>query len=252
MPVLPEWLFMDGMKKLIDIDRAWVPQTKDSSLYIRPFMFATDCLLGVHPSTAYKFYILLSPSGAYSSSASAMKIRVEQKYTRAAPGGVGFSKNAGNYAGSLIAAQEAQKAGYDQVLWTDPFEHKWLDEVGMMNVFFVLNGKIITPDLDGGTILDGVTRKSAITVLQEEMNREVEERSINIDELVEGFKKGTFTEAFGTGTAAVVSFISRIGYENTVMDFDVAKLTTAIELKQRLDAIRGFTVEDKRGWMVKV
>lgn len=250
MPSLPEWLFIDGMKKLIDIDRKWIPQTKDSSLYIRPFMFATDCQLGVHESGTYKFYILLSPSGPYSSSP--MKIYVEQKYTRAAPGGVGFSKNAGNYGGSLIAAREAQKLGYDQVLWTDPFEHKWLQEVGMMNVFFVLNGKAVTPTLEDGTILDGVTRKSAITVLREEMGIEVEERHINIDELVEGFKKGTFTETFGTGTAAVVSFISKVGYKDTVMDFDVSKSKIAIELKERLDAIRGFAVEDKRGWMVKV
>ena len=140
MPVVPEEIFIEGMRQLVDIDKQWIPDRENHALYIRPFMFSTDPMLGVRPSNTYKFLIILSPVGAYF--AAPMKIFVEEKYTRASPGGVGFAKNAGNYGGSLVAATEAQKQGYDQVLWTDAFEHKWLQEVGMMNVFFIINNKL--------------------------------------------------------------------------------------------------------------
>jgi branched-chain amino acid aminotransferase len=249
MPSVPEEIFMEGMKQLIALDKNWIPQRDDYSLYIRPFMFSTDTLLGVRPSETYKFLIILSPTGPYY--AAPMKIAVEEKYTRAAPGGVGFSKNAGNYGGSMLAATEAKKQGYDQVLWTDAFEHKWLQEVGMMNVFFVVDNVVITPSLEEGTILEGITRDSVITLLKE-MGCSVEERRINIDELVEAYKKGSFTEAFGTGTAATVSLIKELKYRDMVMDFNLNSLKIAPSVKANLTAIRDGKAEDKHGWMVKI
>ena len=249
MPTVPEEIFMDGMKQLVSLDKNWIPSIKDHSLYIRPFMFSTDHVLGVKPSETYKFLIILSPTGPYH--AAPMKIFVEEKYTRAAPGGVGFAKNAGNYGGSLIAAEEAKKLGYDQVLWTDAFEHKWLQEVGMMNVFFVINNTAVTPSLEEGTILKGVTRETIITLLNE-MGLTVEERKINIDEVLAAYKNGSLKEVFGTGTAATVSPIEKLRYKNEVMDFDMGKITIAPALKKTLDGIRSCTIEDKFGWMIKL
>lgn len=249
MPEVPEEIFMEGMRKLIALDKNWIPAIKEHSLYIRPFMFSTDQMLGVRPSASYKFLIILSPSGPYY--ARPMKIMVEEHYTRAAPGGVGFSKNAGNYGGSMLATTEAQKLGYDQVLWTDAFEHKWLQEVGMMNVFFVINGKAVTPSLEEGTILAGVTRDSVITVLRE-MGIEVEERRINIDELLEAYGKGTLQEAFGTGTAAVIAAIKELRYKDFIMEFDVSKFPVAGAVKEKLSAIREGRETDVHEWMFKV
>src|SRR5437763_16868230 len=158
-------------------------------------MIATDTALGVKPSDNYKFLVMLSPTGPYYGNP--MRIAVEEKYTRAAPGGVGYAKNAGNYGGSMLAATEAKQTGYDQVLWTDAFEHKWLQEVGMMNVFFIISNVAVTPTLKDGTILAGVTRSSVITLL-EETGLKVEERKISIDELAEAYKQGSLKEVFGT------------------------------------------------------
>ena len=248
MPPITEEIFMDGMKLLVDLDKNWIPNKKNHSLYIRPFMFSTDCQLGVKPSETYKFIIILSPTGPYF--AEPMKIFVEEKYTRAAPGGVGFSKNAGNYAGSMIAAKEAKKLGYDQVLWTDAFEHKWLQEVGMMNVVFVINGVAVTPSLEEGTILKGVTRDSVITILKD-MGIKVEERRINIDELMEAYKNNHLQEVFGTGTAATIALIKELRYKDFVMQFDTTKCKIANTVKQTLDDIRSCSVDDKFGWMIK-
>lgn len=249
MPEVPEYIFMDGMKQLIDIDRDWVPNKLDHSLYIRPFMFSSDPIIGVKPSDTYKFMIILSPTGPYYSSP--MKILVEEEYTRAAPGGVGFAKNAGNYGASMLATALAKEEGYDQVLWTDAFEHKYLQEVGTMNVFFVLGNTAVTPSLEEGTILAGVTRNSAIIVLQE-MGYEVEERPITIDELIGAHKAGVFTEVFGTGTAATISFIKELKYKDYIMKFDVDNLKVAKELKNRLNGIRYGETEDVHNWMFKV
>ena len=249
MPEVPEEIFIEGMRRLIAIDKNWIPQRKDYSLYIRPVMFATDQFLGVRPSETYKFLIILSPSGPYF--AAPMKILVEEKYTRAAPGGVGFSKNAGNYGGSLRAATDAKARGYDQVLWTDAFEHKWLQEVGMMNVMFLINNTVITPSLDEGTILAGVTRDSVITILQE-MGFNVEERRINIDEIIEAHKNGSLKEVFGTGTAAVIAPIVELRYKDYVMQFDITNWKTAPAVKARLSAIREGKTHDEYGWLVRV
>jgi len=249
MPTIPEEIFIEGMRQLIAIDKNWIPQRKDYSLYIRPLMFATDQFLGVRPSETYKFLIMLSPSGPYF--AAPMKILVEEKYTRAAPGGVGFSKNAGNYGGSLKAATDAKHKGYDQVLWTDAFEHKWLQEVGMMNVFFLINNVAVTPSLEEGTILEGVTRDSVITIL-EEMGLAVEERKISIDEVIEAHKNGTLQEVFGTGTAAVIAPIKELRYKDYIMQFDTANWKTSPAIKARLSFIREGKAEDVYNWLVRI
>lgn len=249
MPTVPEEIFMTGMKMLIDLDKNWVPHLANHSLYIRPVMFSTDTLLGVRPSDTYKFMILLSPSGPYYTTP--MKIYVEEKYTRAAPGGTGFSKNAGNYANSMLAAKEARAKGYDQVLWTDPFEHKWLQEVGMMNVFFVIDGKALTPSLDEGTILNGITRKTLITLLQE-AGIEVEVRRMNIDEIVAAYHAGTLQEIFGAGTAASVAPIKELGYRDLRMEFDLEKFKIAPMLAKVYDDIKYGKIPDTHGWMVKL
>jgi branched-chain amino acid aminotransferase len=249
MPAVPEDIFIEGMRQLIGIDKEWIPAKDEYSLYIRPFMFATDAALGVKPSDTYKFMILLSPTGPYY--ATPMKIYVEEKYTRAAPGGVGFAKNAGNYGGSLKAAAEARAQGYDQVLWTDAFEHKWLQEVGTMNVFFVFGQTAVTPPLDEGTILEGVTRDSVIQVLREQGMR-VEERKININEVVDGHRSGKLTEIFGSGTAATISFIKELRYKDYTMHFDVSGFQTAPAIKKILTEIREGKRPDIHNWLVKV
>ncbi len=249
MPEIPEEIFIEGLRQLVELDKNWIPAKEDYSLYIRPLMFATDTALGVRPSETYKFIIMLSPAGPYF--AEPMKIAVEEKYTRAAPGGVGFSKNAGNYGGAMLASTVAKQKGYDQVLWTDAFEHKWLQEVGMMNVFFIINGVAITPTLEDGTILEGVTRDSAITGLKE-IGYKVEERKISIDELISAYKEGKFEEVFGTGTAATIALIKELKYKDFVMHFDVNKWEVAPELKNWLTEIREGKREEEHGWMFKV
>jgi len=249
MPVVPEEIFIEGMRQIIALDKKWIPAKKDHSLYIRPVMFATDEVLGVRPSENYKFIIILSPSGPYF--ASPMKILVEEQYTRAAPGGVGFSKNAGNYGGSMLAATLARQKGYDQVLWTDAFEHKWLQEVGMMNVFFIINNIAITPSLEEGTILEGVTRSSVIRGLKE-MGIAVEERKISIDEVVTAYKEGKVSEVFGTGTAAVIAPIRELNYKGFAMDFDTDSYKISSAVKNWLSDIREGRREDKYGWMWRV
>jgi len=249
MPTVPEWLFMDGMKQLIKIEKDWIPKLEDHSLYIRPFMIATDPFIGVRPSALYKFMIILGPAGPYNSEP--MKILIEKDFTRATPGGVGFAKNGGNYGASLYPVVLAQKKGYDQVLWTDAIEHKYVEEVGMMNVMFVIDGKVITPSLERGTVLKGVTRASAIILLRE-MGYTVEERNLSIEEIVAAHKAGKLEEVFGVGTAAVVSFISRLAEGDYLMDFDLTKSIVAPKLKKKLNDIRIGLEEDKHGWMVKI
>ncbi|MDQ2753524.1 MAG: branched-chain amino acid aminotransferase [Bacteroidota bacterium] len=249
MPEVPEEIFMDGLRQLVKLERDWIPTKQDYSLYIRPVMFATDEVIGVHPSNSYKFFILLSPTGFYYGAP--MKILVEETYTRAAPGGVGFAKNAGNYGASLQAAQKAKEMGYDQVLWTDAFEHKWLQEVGTMNVFFVIDNVAITPPLHEGTILAGITRDSAIQILND-MGLEVEERNISIDELIAAYEAGKYIEAFGTGTAATVSYIKELRYKDDSMYFDTAKWKVAPELRKRVNDIREGRAQDIYGWLMAI
>jgi branched-chain amino acid aminotransferase len=246
MPEVPEQIFMEGLRTLIDIDKDWVPGFKDHSLYIRPFMISSDNAIAVRPSENYKFFIILSPTGPYY--AKPMRIYVEEKYVRAVPGGIGFAKAAGNYGAALYPSMEAHKKGYDQVLWMDAYEHKYVQECGTMNVFFIIGNKAITPGLEEGTILEGITRDSVITVLKE-MGLTVEERPIAIDEITAAYNAGELKETFGTGTAATIASIKELCYKDFAMHFDLDKWTVAPEVKRRMDAIRYGEVADNHNWL---
>ncbi|WP_313185198.1 branched-chain amino acid aminotransferase [Sphingobacterium siyangense] len=244
MPEVPEEIFMDGLSKLLDIDRNWIPAKEGSSLYIRPFMFGTEAALGVHPSKSYKFIIITGPVGAYYSKA--ISLKVETYYTRAAEGGVGFSKNAGNYALSLYPTQLANDEGYDQIMWTDASEHKYIEEAGTANLIFRIGDTIITPH--GDTILHGVTRRT-IMELAEKWGYKAEQRKVSIQELIDGIKAGTVTEAFAAGTAATITDISRIGFEG--QDYHLPPVEGR-EFSNRvlnyLNDLRYGKVEDPFGW----
>lgn len=249
MPPVPEEIFIEGMRRLIAIDKSWIPGKPDHALYIRPFMFACDELIGVKPSDSYKFLIILSPTGPYYSAP--MRIYAEEKYTRAAPGGVGYAKVAGNYAASMYATAEARRKGYDQILWTDATNHLFAEEIGTMNVFFVVDGKAVTPDLGAGTILAGVTRDSVMTILRD-MGVQVEEKRVNLEELAAAYKEGRVTEIFGTGTAATISLIRELKYKDAVMTFDETNWKLAPEVKRRMDAIKDCSAPDTHGWMFRI
>ena len=253
MPKVDEELLLDGLKQLVDIERDWVPEGEGQSLYIRPFVFATEGILGVRASQQYKLLIILSPSGAYygGDTLKTTKIYVEDEYVRAVRGGVGFAKVAGNYAASLLAQTNANKLGYDQVLWLDGVEQKYIEEVGSMNIFFVENGKLVTPALNG-SILPGITRKSIIE-LAKELGYEVEERKVSIDELFEAYDKGELTEVFGSGTAAVISPVGTLKYEDreiVINNNDPGEITK--KLYDTYIGIQSGKLEDKHGWRVIV
>ncbi len=249
MPAVSEEIFMEGMKQLVALDAAWIPQQPDHSLYIRPFMFSSDELIGVRPSDTYKFLTILSPTGPYYNAP--MRIYVEEQYVRAVPGGVGYAKAAGNYGSAMYATAQAKKIGYDQVLWTDAFEHKYVQEIGTMNVIFIIGDKAVTPDLGAGTILAGVTRDSALTLLQE-AGFTVEQRALSILEIIDAYKAGILYEVFGTGTAATISMIKELRYKDFVMNFNTDEWRTAPTIKKWLNDIREGKREDKYGWMVKL
>lgn len=237
-----------ALDQLIELEKDWVPAAEDGSLYIRPFVIATDDILGVKPGDHYYFMIILSPSGLYySSGLEPIKIYVENAYVRAVRGGVGEAKTGGSYAASLLAQDEAHNEGYSQVLWLDGVERKYIEEVGAMNIFFVINGEVVTPML-AGSILPGITRKSAIQLLQD-WGVPVSERRISVDELAEAGRNGSLQEVFGTGTAAVISPVGELKYGDEVFkigDGNIGKIT------QRLyDAITGIqfgNVKDDFGW----
>ncbi len=249
MPEVPEEIFVDGMKQLLEIEEQWVPAAHDYSLYIRPFMFANDAFIGVRPASSYKFLIILSPTGPYVSHP--LRIFVEENYVRAAEGGVGFAKNAGNYGAAMLPTAEAQKKGYDQVLWTDAKEHKYVQECGTMNVFFIFGNTAVTPGLESGTILEGVTRMSVIQMLKD-MGLTVEERELPIAEVKEKYKSGELTEAFGTGTAATILMIQELADKEGKMIFPESKWKTGPAIKAALDAIREGSAPDVHGWLEKV
>jgi len=249
MPEIPEDIFIDGIKKLVSLDRKWIPNNEGGSLYIRPFMFANDEYVGIKASDNYKFVIFCCPVNAYYSEP--IKIKIEQTFVRAAKGGTGDAKTGGNYAASLHAVTRARKIGYTQMLWTDAVEHKWIHECGTMNVFFVIDDKIITPNLDG-CILQGVTRDSILTLLRDNEYK-VEERPISIDEMVEAHRNGQLKEVFGAGTAAVIAQIKAIGYNDedlTLPPFEEWEVSNW--LFETLQGIKHFKIPDKYGWMVRV
>jgi branched-chain amino acid aminotransferase len=245
MPAVPEDLFINGMHALIETDHDWVPSAEGSSLYIRPHIFATEARLGVKIAEQYKFIIMTSPVGPYFNKP--IRVKVEEKYVRAAEGGTGFAKCAGNYGGAFYPTQLAREQGFDQVLWTDAKEHKYIDESGAMNVMFVMDGVLVTPKLTSA-ILDGVTRGS-ILVLAEDLGLPHEERKISIADLEEGFAKGTLTEAFGAGTAAVVAPISGIHIHGTDYELPpVRKDSFQLRVKQKLHDMRHGIEPDIHNW----
>lgn len=250
MPEIPEDLFLDGLHALVSIDSNWIPAQEGSALYVRPFMFANDEFIGVRPSESYKFFIITGPVGPYYPKP--VSLLVEQKYARCAvKGGTGEAKAAGNYAGSLLPAKLAQMKGYDQVMWLDSNEFKYVQEVGTMNIFFVIDGKIITPALDGG-ILQGITRDSILKIFREK-GFQVEERRITIDEVAEAYKAGKLQEVFGAGTAAIVSHVSKILYGELLMELPPVESRKYGELaKAEINGLRSGRIKDTHGWIVPV
>ncbi len=251
MPKIDVEFTMNALKELISIDQHWVPHSEGTSLYIRPTYIATEPFIGVHPSTEYIFYIILCPVGAYYATGFApVKIKVEDKYVRASIGGVGDAKTCGNYAASLLSAEEAKKEGYTQVLWLDAQERKYVEEVGTMNMFFVIDGSIITSPLTG-SILPGVTRDSVIQICKSE-GLKIEERKLTIDEVIKALDDGKLDEAFGSGTAAVITPVGSLGYKGK--DYDINDLKVG-ELTQKLyDTLTGIQwgkISDKFGWTQK-
>ncbi|MDR0881167.1 MAG: branched-chain amino acid aminotransferase [Candidatus Adiutrix sp.] len=237
IPDFDQGLALAALKELLLIDQAWVPSTPGASLYIRPFIVATEPHLGVRPAREYLFMIITGPVGPYYPEGFApINIYVEPQYSRTAPGGLGEIKAAANYAASLFAAEEAHKKGYTQILWLDPCHHKYVEEVGSMNMFFVLDGELLTSPL-AGTVLPGITRQSVLT-LAKDWGLKVAERPLPIEEIIGAQESGLLTEAFGTGTAAVVSPVGRLHYQD--QDLVVGGGQTIGPLTQRLyDEITG-------------
>jgi branched-chain amino acid aminotransferase len=250
MPDVPEEIFVEGMRRLVEIDKDWVPAAEGTSLYIRPFMLAIDEFIGVKPAEKFMFIIVTSPAGPYYSKP--VSIYVQDEYVRAFPGGIGFTKAAGNYGMSMYPTMKIKEMGYDQILWTDGYEHKYVQEIGTMNVFFVMGDKVVTPDLKQGTILEGVTRDSVITLLREK-GVTVEERPVSIDELADAYKAGNLREAFGTGTAASIAPIAELTFHDEHMKLRPVEEWELVNwLKAELSDIRYGRKEDTHGWILKV
>lgn len=244
---------LEAIKAIVDYDKDWIPTAEGTSLYIRPFVIATDAHLGVHIAKNYLFAIILSPVGAYyATGINPVKIYIETEYVRAVKGGTGFAKVGGNYAASLKGQEKAEKLGYAQVLWLDGIHRKYIDEVGAMNVFFVIGDEVVTPALDEGNILPGVTRDSCLALLRS-WGMKVSERRVSIDELKEAYAAGKLTEAFGTGTAAVISPIGELNDDGNIMTLSDGKIGPISQrLYDTLTGIQWGKIEDTMGWIVKV
>jgi branched-chain amino acid aminotransferase len=250
MPEVPEGLFLDGVKALLREDREWLPSAPGTSLYVRPFIFATEPFLGVRPAKQVVFAVILSPVGGYfSGPARPLKLWVEQERSRAAKGGIGEAKAAANYVASLLAAEDAKHRGFDQVLWLDGAEHRYVEEVGTMNFFARIGGKLVTPALEG-SILPGVTRDCVIRLAKDE-GVQVEERRVSLAELQQAGKAGTLEEVFGTGTASLVAPIGELAWGNDAIRVSG---TGALgeKLRTLLAGIQRGEVADKYGWLEKV
>jgi len=252
IPRVDEEFCVEAVKELLKVEKDWVPHTDGASLYIRPFIFACDPFVGVKPADHYMFMIILSPSGAYySTGLNPVKIYVEQKYVRAVRGGTGFAKTAANYAISLKGQDEAHQQNYEQVLWLDGVEQKYIEEVGAMNIFFVIDNEVITPELVG-TVLPGITRKSAIEICKSK-GYKVSERRITIEEIAKAYDEGKVQEVFGTGTAAVISPVGHLKWGDKIMTINDNKIG---EISQMLyDTMTGIQygkLEDKFGWITKI
>lgn len=247
MPNVPKELFVEGLKELVGLEHNWIPPQQGSALYLRPFMYADEPFIGMRAATHYKFIIMASPAGPFFSKR--IKLWAEKQYIRAAHGGTGEAKAAGNYAAAIRPTELAKAKGYDQVLWLDAAEHKYIQEVGTMNIFFKINNDFITPELDG-SVLHGITRASVIALLKD-MGYNVTERKITIDEIREASNNGTLKEAFGTGTAVGIAYIQNIGLEDeTIHVSDDSPV--GLKVNDTLNAIKTGQQEDKFDWMTKV
>ncbi len=251
MPELPVLDFIQAINDLVKLESDWIPTLPNTSLYIRPFMFAYQPKLGVHDAEHYKFMVILSPVGSYyKEGLKPVKIYVEDKLVRAVKGGTGFAKCGGNYASSILAQMEAERKGYSQVLWLDGVHHKYVEEVGTMNAMFVIDDKIITAPLEG-SVLPGVTRDSMIKLLKKK-GYTVEERHLSIDELIKASKENRLSEAFGTGTAAVISPIGTLAYKDEIF-FETNKIGKISQmLYDTLTQIQNGIIEDEFGWTYEV
>jgi branched-chain amino acid aminotransferase len=252
MPEIDVDFMVDAIAQLVKLEKDWIPSSEGTSLYIRPFMMATEAFLGVHPASDYLLLVILSPVGPYyPEGLKPVRIYVEEEHVRAVKGGTGFTKCAGNYAASLIGQVEAEKQGYAQVLWLDGKEQKYVDEVGAMNVFFKVDGKVITPELSGA-ILPGITRDSVITLLKD-WGVPVEERKVSMQELADAYKAGKLEEAFGTGTAAVISPIGELRWGDTVMNINNNEIGPLSQrLYNQLTGIQRGTAEDTFNWVYEI
>ncbi len=249
IPELPEEIFMEGLHELLKLDHEWVPSKEGTSLYIRPFIFGFDPYVGIRPSDTYKFLIITCPVGAYY--AEPVKVKIETHYTRAASGGTGFAKTGGNYAAALYPAVQAQKEGYNQLIWTDGKNHEFIEEAGTMNLMFVIDNKLVTAPT-GDTILKGITRDSVMT-LAKDWGIEVEERPIKVTEVIEAIKEGRMQEAFGAGTAATIAQIKAIGYEG--VDYELPPVEgrkISNKMLEDLNKIKSGELEDKYNWLYKI
>ncbi|NAS29568.1 branched-chain amino acid aminotransferase [Flavobacteriaceae bacterium R38] len=249
MPKVPEDIFLKALKAIVGTEIDWIPKAEGSALYVRPTMFATENTLSVVPSSTYTFYIYTAPAQPYFSTP--VKLVTEQELIRAVPGGTGEAKTGGNYAGSLMASQLAKQKGFDQIVWLEGPEFKKVQEAGMMNLFFVIGDTVLTPKLSGA-ILKGTTRNYFLDILKEK-NIKVEVRDIFIDEVVEAYKRGDLKEAFGSGTAAVVSHISEITHNDTQMVLpNIDESSISKMLHNEINGLRSGRIEDKRNWLVPV
>jgi branched-chain amino acid aminotransferase len=248
MPKIPEELFLEGLYELLRVDNDWIPDGEGQSLYIRPVMFATEQALGVRPSSSYLFLIFTSPVAQYYNGM--VKVLVEEENTRAANGVTGYVKTCGNYAASLLPAQKAIQAGYDQVLWTDGAEHKYVEEIGTMNVWFDIDGTIVTPKLST-SILGGITRRSVVE-LAKKWGYEIEERKIEIAEIIEAMKAGKLNDAFGTGTAATITHISDIGYRGDNYKIAEGNRAFSTRVGEYLGDLKIGEAEDFMSWMKSI
>ncbi len=248
MPNMPEETFIEAVSALVSLEADWIPPAKGSALYLRPIMFAADEFIGVKPSSKYIYMIMALPVGPYY--ATPLKLKAENEYIRAADGGTGEAKTAGNYAASLYPWKKAKEEGFDQIMWLDAKERKYVQEAGTMNIFFVIDGKVVTP-ATSGSILKGITRDSIIKVLKSE-GYTVEERDITIDEVMTAGKNGSMTECFGTGTAAVVIHVKEVGYKGDTITLDADQFKVAPFAKGYIDSLRNGSIEDKFDWTIKL
>ena len=248
IPILPEDYFFEGLNKLISIEKGWISNEPGSSIYIRPFVFSSSEMLAASPSEKYKFLIICSPGAAYYSKP--LSVYIEDKFSRAAPGGAGYAKAAGNYGAAFYPTSIAISKGFDQIVWTDSSTHQKIEEVGTMSVVFRINDKLITP-LTSDTILDGVTRKSVIQVARD-IGIEVEERDITVTELISEFKSGNLKEVFGCGTAAVIAPINSFGYKDEKFQLEELDNNLASKIKTAIINIQQNISDDTHNWRYKI